>query len=253
MLRRKTVFIFGFCSTALLAGGFSVAPPLKHAAQPGITLVQATISTAPAIEATATIPEKDQPTTAEQQSPSKPPVTSNPATSDPDDEKAVAARLVFDRALVDAAVLNTEYENFKRGRSKKPISLSAFRSLELQLNTIADADPANTQARDMANLMKMRQYEILQPSVEIAASANRLLYAHAMAERMHDDGMRVVVSGRDNSSVRFTSPHMTRQMAMQLSESAKIPEKAKALQFRRVVFGNGRRSWTYDLKRGRLR
>lgn len=246
-----------------MAGGFSVAPPLKHAASPDITRVQATEpktpasktseSKASAIEATAAIPEKDQPTTAEQQSASKPPVISNSATSDPDDEKAVAARLVFDRALVDAAVLNTEYENFRRGRSKKPVSLSAFRSLELQLNTIADADPANTQARDMANLMKMRQYEILQPSVEIAASANRLLYAHAMAESMHDDGMRVIVSGRGNSSVRFMSPHMTRQMAMQLSESAKIPEKAKALQFRRVVFGNGRRSWTYDLKRGRLR
>ena len=160
---------------------------------------------------------------------------------------------MFDRALVDAAVLNTEYENSRRGRSKKPISLSAFRSLELRLNTIADADPANTQARDMANLMKMRQYEILQPSVEIAASANRLLYAHAMADRMRDDGTRVVVSGAGNSAVRFISPHMTRKMAMQLSESAKIPEKAKALQFRRVSFGNGRRSWTYDLKRGRLR
>ncbi|CAN5392031.1 hypothetical protein BH10PSE11_BH10PSE11_35550 [soil metagenome] len=180
-------------------------------------------------------------------------MTSNPVPSNPDDEKAVAARLVFDRALVDAAVLNTEYENSRRGRGKKPISLSAFRSLELRLNTIADADPANTQARDMANLMKMRQYEILQPSVEIAASANRLLYAHAMADRMRDDGTRVVVSGAGNSAVRFISPHMTRQMAMQLSESAKIPENAKALQFRRVVFGNGRRNWTYDLARGRLR
>ena len=220
--------------------------------------VQATDSKIPAQEATAAIPEKlGQPATVplspSEQSATSSPVTSSPVPSNPEDEKAIEARLVFDRALVDAAVLNTEYENSRRGRSKKPISLSAFRSLELRLNTIADADPANTQARDMANLMKMRQYEILQPSVEIAASANRLLYAHAMADRMRDDGTRVVVSGAGNSAVRFISPHMTRKMAMQLSESAKIPEKAKALQFRRVSFGNGRRSWTYDLKRGRLR
>lgn len=225
-------------------------------ATPGFVKVQGPDSKIPAQEATAAIPEKlgqlTVPPSSSEQSATSAPVTSNPVTN-PDDEKAVAARLVFDRALVDAAVLNTEYENSRRGRSKKPISLSAFRSLELRLNTIAAADPTNTQARDMANLMKMRQYEILQPSVEIAASANRLLYAHAMADRMRDDGTRVVVSGAGNSAVRFISPHMTRQMAVQLSESAKIPENAKALQFRRVVFGNGRRNWTYDLTRGRLR
>lgn len=248
MLQRKTILGLGLCSTALLAGGFTAAPTLRHFAAPTILHVQAAESKIRAQEATATIPS---------QADMSEPVTSSPsapaANQNPDDEKAAAARLAFDRALVDAAVLNTEYENFKRGRSKKPVSLSAFRSLELRLSTIADADPANTQARDMANMMKMRQYEILQPSVEIAASANRLLYAHAMAERMHDDGMKVVVSGRGNRSVRFTSPHMTRKMAMQLAESAKIPEKAKALQFRRVIFGNGRRSWTYDVARGRLR
>lgn len=252
MLRRKTILGFGLCSAALLAGGFTAAPTLRHFGAPTFLHVQAE-SKIPAQEATAAIPDPPLPLA---RAPSESSTTSNPATpspANPDDEKAVAARLVFNRALVDAAVLNTEYENFKRGRSKKPVSLSAFRSLELRLNTIADADPANTQARDMANLMKLRQYEILQPSVEIAASANRLLYAHAMAERMRHDGMRVVVSGRGNKSVRFTSPHMTRKMAMQLAKSAQIPEKAKALQFRRVVFGNGRRSWTYDVARGRLR
>ncbi len=180
------------------------------------------------------------------------PVQAEPKLT-PEEEKAAGTRLVFDRALVDAAVLNSEYESYRRGRSKKPVSLSAFRSLELRLAMIADADPANTQARDMANMMKMRQYEILQPSVEIAASANRMLYAHAMAERMRDDGTQVMVYGAGNNAVRFVSPHMTRQMAMQLSESAKIPEKARALQFQRVVFGNGRRSWTYDVTRNRLR
>ena len=171
----------------------------------------------------------------------------------PEEEKAAATRLAFDRALVDAAVLNSEYESYRRGKSRKPVSLSAFRSLELRLAMIADADPANTQARDMASMMKMRQYEILQPSVEIAASANRLLYAHAMADRMRDNGTQVMVYGAGNNAVRFVSPHMTRQMAMELSASAKIPEKARALQFQRVVFGNGRRSWTYDVTRNRLR
>lgn len=246
-MRRKAILGLGLCTTALLAGGFSVVPALKHLTEPAFTQVQASESKIPAQEATAAIPDRAEPLAATA-------ATSQPsAVSAPEDEKAAAARLVFDRALVDAAVLNTDYENFKRGRSKKPVSLSAFRSLELRLNTIADADSSNTQAREMANLMRMRQYEILQPSVEIAASANRLLYAHAMAERMRDDGMKVRVSGAGNSSVRFVSPHMTKKMARQLSDSAKIAEKAKALQFRRVVFGNGRRSWTYDVRRGRLR
>lgn len=160
---------------------------------------------------------------------------------------------MFNRVLVDAAVLKNNYENFKRRKSKTPVSLSSFRNLELQLNAIAAADPANTQARDWANAMRMAQFEILQPSVQIAASANRQLYAHEMAERMRNDGMSVRLSGRENSVIRFQSPNMTRQMAAQLAESAKIPEQAKALQFQRVVFGNGRRSWTYDLRRGRLR
>jgi len=105
----------------------------------------------------------------------------------------------------------------------------------------------------MANAMRMIQYAILQPSVQIAAVANRELYAHEMGQRMRDDGMKVVASGRGNSTVRFVSPQMTRQMAMQLVETAKIPEQARALQFRRVVFSSGRRSWTYDVARGRLR
>lgn len=233
MLRRKTIFFSGLSLAALFAGGFTVAPILKGQAP----VIQAQASESTAVpETTGTIPATQ----------AEPKLT-------PEEEKAAATRLAFDRALVDAAVLNNEYESYRRGRSKKPISLSAFRSLELRLGMIADADPANTQARDMANMMKMRQYEILQPSVEIAASANRLLYAHAMAERMRDDGTQVMVYGAGNNAVRFVSPHMTRQMAMQLSESAKIPEKAKALQFQRVVFGNGRRSWTYDVTRNRLR
>ena len=234
MLRRKTVFLSGLGFAALLAGGFTAGPVLTPQTESPVIRVQAgEPETAP--ETTAAIPAQTEPKlTAEE-------------------EKAAATRLAFDRALVDAAVLNNEYESYRRGRSRKPVSLSAFRSLELRLSMIADADSANTQARDMANMMKMRQYEILQPSVEIAASANRLLYAHAMAERMRDDGTQVVVYGAGNNAVRFVSPHMTRQMAMQLSESARIPEKAKALQFQRVVFGNGRRSWTYDVSRNRLR
>lgn len=234
MLRRKTIFFSGLGFAALLAGGFAGNPILMTQAGSSVIHVQA-VEPEGASETTAATPAQTEPKLT------------------PEEEKAVATRLAFDRALVDAAVLNNEYESYRRGRSKKPVSLSAFRSLELRLSMIADADPANTQARDMANMMKMRQYEILQPSVEIAASANRLLYAHEMAERMRDDGTQVLVYGAGNNAVRFVSPRMTRQMAMQLSASAKIPEKARALQFQRVVFGNGRRSWTYDVSRNRLR
>ena len=125
--------------------------------------------------------------------------------------------------------------------------------MELRLQMTAAADPANAPALDMANAMRMIQYAILQPSLQIAAVANRELYAHEMGQRMRDDGMQVSASGRGNSTVRFVSPQMTRQMAMQLVETAKIPEQAKALQFRRVVFSSGRRSWSYDVARGRLR
>lgn len=117
----------------------------------------------------------------------------------------------------------------------------------------AAADPANTQAQELAGAMRMAQFEILRPSLQIAAIANRQLYAHSMAERMRDDGMKVEVSGAKNSSVRFVSPQMTKQMAVQLADTAKIPEQAKALQFSRVVFSNGRRSWTYNVRRERFR
>jgi len=133
------------------------------------------------------------------------------------------------------------------------VSLSAFRSMELRLQMAAAADPANTAALDMANVMRMAQYEILQPSVQIAAVANRELYAHQMGQQMRDDGMKVEASGRGNSTVRFVSPQMNLQMAMQLVQTAKIPEQARALQFRRVVFSNGRRSWTFNVANGRLR
>lgn len=235
MLRRKKIFLSGLGFAALVAGGFAASPILTAEAETPVVGVQASEPVAAVPETTAAIPAQAE------------------VKLTPEEEKAAATRLAFDRALVDASVLNNEYENYKRGKNKKPVSLSAFRSLELRLSMIADADPANTQARDMANMMKMRQYEILQPSVEIAASANRMLYAHAMAERMRDDGTQVMVYGAGNNAVRFVSPHMTRQMAMQLSESAKIPEKAQALQFQRVVFGNGRRSWIYDVTRNRLR
>lgn len=169
------------------------------------------------------------------------------------EEKAAEARLAFDRLLVDAAILKNNYESFKRRRSRMPVSLSAFRSLELRLRAVADADPSNSQAKEWADAMRMAQLEILGPSVRIAASANRELYAQEMAARMRDQGMKVSVAGAENNSVIFLSPQMTRQMAMKLAESAKIPEQTRALQFRRVVFASGRRSWTYDVARGRLR
>lgn len=209
---------------------------------------------------TGTIPATSEPVTGTpaQSPPAQPAVTISteppaavPLT--PAEQKAADNKAALDALLAEATALKTSYENVKRGRSKAPVSLSAFRSMELRLQMAAAADPANTAALDMANVMRMAQYEILQPSVQIAAVANRELYAHQMGQQMRDDGMRVEASGRGNSTVRFVSPQMTRQMAMQLVETAKIPEQARALQFRRVVFSSGRRSWTYDVARGRLR
>lgn len=237
VLRRKTLFAMsGLAAAVIFAGGFAAqsASEMLGAASP--EKAQGTDVEPRAPQTTASIPD---------------PQTQTSAFSD--EEKAAEARLAFDRLLVDAAVLKNNYENFKRKRSKTPVSLSAFRSLELRLRSVADADPSNTQAREWAGLMQMAQFEILGPSVRIAASANRELYAQEMAARMSDQGMKVSVAGAENSSVIFRSPHMTRQMAMKLAESAKIPEQTRALQFRRVVFAGSRRSWTYDVARGRLR
>jgi len=222
----------GLASAAVLVGGLAA-----RSASDAPSLPQADIkSSDAATQTTASIPDAQA------------------QTSDVSaEEKAVEARLAFDRLLVDAAILKNNYESAKRKRSKAPISLSAFRSLELRLRAVAEADPSNAQAKEWADAMRMAQLELLGPSVRIAASANRELYAQDMATRMRDQGMKVSVAGAENSSVVFLSPHMTRQAAMKLAESAKIPEQAKALQFRRVVFANGRRSWTYDVERGRLR
>ncbi len=185
--------------------------------------------------------------------PIQPAETQAPPPLSPAEQKAADAKAAMDTLLAEAGALKASYEDYKRGRSKTPVSLSAFRSLELRLMMAAAADPTNTQARDMAGAMRMAQYEMLRPSVQIAAIANRQLYAHEMSVRMRDDGMKVEVSGRDNSTVRFVAPHMNKQVAMQLADSAKIPEQAKSLQFNRVVFSNGRRSWTYNVRRDRFR
>lgn len=206
-----------------------------------------------ATQATGAIPSKSEPVNAAPVQPAE--VTLVPASPplSPAEQKAADNKAALDALLAEATTLKTSYENSRRSRNKTPVSLSTYRSMELRLQMAAAADPANAPALDMANAMRMIQYAILQPSVQIAAVANRELYAHEMGQRMRDDGMKVEASGRGNSTVRFMSPQMTRQMAMQLVETAKIPEQAKALQFRRVVFSSGRRSWTYDVARGRLR
>ncbi len=219
-------------------------PPSTAAAKPA--------DTAKPVEA-AKPQASDEPSDQNSSDVSKTAETSAPPPLSPAEQKAAEAKAALDRLLAEAGALKASYEDYKRGRSKTPVSLSAFRSMELRLMMAAAADPTNTQARDMAGAMRMAQFEILRPSMQIAAVANRQLYAHEMGERMRDDGMKVEVSGRDNSTVRFVSPHMTKQMAMHLADSAKIPEQAKSLQFRRVVFSNGRRVWTYNVRRGRLR
>lgn len=170
-----------------------------------------------------------------------------------EEQKAVDARLHFDRVLVDAAVLLTDFENFKRGKTRTPISMSAFRNLEIQLNAIADADPSNDQARDMAKAMQMAQFEILQPSVAVADVASRQLFADAMSSKLQDQGVKVSVGGSGARVARFVSRQMTRELGAQLGESAKIFDSARRLQFDKVIFTNGRRSWTYSVARGRYR
>lgn len=234
VMRLGTLF-----AAAILAAGFVPAP-------------NGVIGTAPFLKVQATEPS------ASSQGVPAPPEPAPPAVEPdrpltPEEQKAVDARLHFDRVLVDAAVLLTDFENYKRGKTRTPISMSAFRNLEIQLNAIADADPANDQARDMAKAMQMAQFEILQPSVAVAAVASRQLYADTMSGKLQEQGVRVAVSGQGARVVRFMSPHMTREMGAQLADSARIFDQAQKLQFERVVFTDGRRSWTYGVDRGRYR
>ena len=203
-----------------------------------------------------------EPSSNPQTSPALPPALTEPATVPateperpltPEEQKAVDARQHFDRVLVDAAVLLTDFENYKRGKTRTPISMSAFRNLEIELNAIADADPSNDQARDMAKQMQMAQFEILQPSVAVAAVASRQLYADRMSQSLQSQEVRAVVSGRGARVVRFMSRQMTRELGQNLLDSAKIADQARGLQFERVVFTNGRRSWTYNVESGRYR
>ncbi|MGL5167333.1 MAG: hypothetical protein ACRC9K_15735 [Afipia sp.] len=251
MLLRKSIALSLISLTMVTAG--PVFGQTTQATTPSTQNTQTDKPQDAATQATGTIPAQSEPVTAAPSQPAEATPSPAPAPLSPAEQKAADNKAALDALLAEAVALKTNYENFRRGRSKIPVSLSAFRSMELRLQMAAAADPANTQALDMANAMRMMQYGILQPSVQIAAVANRELYAHEMGQRMRDDGMRVEASGRGNSTVRFVSPQMTRQMAMQLVETAKIPEQARALQFRRVVFSSGRRSWTYDVARGRLR
>jgi hypothetical protein len=246
LLRHKTFTLILGLMTMFAAGGIVSGQTSQNAAPKAQ-------SDDVVVQTTATVPTQAVPVTPSP-APGGPTVTPpEPAPLSPAEQKAADNKAALDKLLAEAAGLKASYEDYKRGRSKTQVSLSAFRSLELRLQMAAAANPANGQANDMANMMRMMQYSILQPSVQIAAVANRQLYVHEMSERMRDDGMRVEASGRENNTVRFMSPHMSRQMAMQLIETAKIPDQAKALQFSRVVFSSGRRSWTYDVARGRLR
>lgn len=202
-------------------------------------------------QSTGTIPEATPaPVIQPAESPAATPA---PVPLTPAEQKAADNKAALDALLAEATALRTSHESSRRSRTKTHVSLSAFRSMELRLQMAAAADPANAAAADMANLMRLSQYEILQPAVQIAAIANRELYVQEMGKQMQDNGMTVTASGRGNNTVRFMSPRMTRQMAMQLVETAKIPEQARSLQFSRVVFSSGRRSWTYNVARGTLR
>lgn len=254
VLRRKSIALaLGF--VAVLSGS-AVIGQTAQTTSPGIQPSSESRDAGVPPQATGSIPAKPEPVTAAPAQPGDATSTASPPAPvalTPAEQKAADNKAALDALLAEATALKTSFENSRRSRSKTPVSISAFRSMELRLQMAAAADPANAAALDMANVMRMAQYEILQPSVQIAAVANRELYAHQMGQQMRDGGMRVEASGRGNSTVRFVSPQMTRQMAMQLVETAKIPEQARVLQFRRVIFSSGRRSWTFNVASGRLR
>lgn len=245
-MRRSSFFARGttLVVAAMLVAGFTPNPvPVIGAGD--VQRIQAT-EPAPAPQTTPAIP----PTSTESATTS---ATEPERPLTPEEQKAVDARQRFDRVLVDAAVLLTDFENYKRGKTRTPISMSAFRNLEIELNAIADADPSNDQARDMAKQMQMVQFEILQPSVAVAAVASRQLYADKMSQSLSNQDVHAAVSGRGARVVRFMSRQMTREMGQRLLDSAKIADQARELQFARVVFTNGRRSWTYNVETGRYR
>lgn len=248
-MRRKEIAL-ALISLTAFSGGLVFEQTAQAPSAAQTAAAEADKTTA---QTAGTAPAQSEPATSDMAKPAEAAPAAPPAPLSPEEQKAADNKAALDALLAEATDMRTSYEASRRSRSKTPVSLSSFRSMELRLQMAAAANPANTAASDMANAMRMIQYEILQPSVQIAAIANRELYAHQMGQKMRDDGMRVVASGRGNSMVRFVSPQMTKRMAMQLVETAKIPEQARALQFRRVVFSNGRRSWSYDVARGRLR
>ncbi|MES2750432.1 MAG: hypothetical protein V4661_03575, partial [Pseudomonadota bacterium] len=133
MRQKPFLALSGLAVAALSTGGFAPGPALET--KPPIVKVQAAEPQTAAPQAPVPVPAVPQP--------EAPPLS-------PAEHQSIEDRLVFNRVLVDAAVLKNNYENFKRRKSKTPVSLSSFRNLELQLNAIAAADPANTQARDWA-------------------------------------------------------------------------------------------------------
>jgi hypothetical protein len=241
MQRNGTFVRWGVLSAAAIVGAGFAPLPLPYHPLPQLQKTQ-----------TAEPPPNSQPAApalSEQATPA--PEPDRPLT--PEEQKAAEARLQFDRVLVDAAVLLNEFEQYKRGRSKAAISMSAFRNLEIQLNAIADADPSNDQARDWAKKMQMAQFEILQPSVAAADVASRQLYADRMTENLKGQGINVAVLGSGARIVAFVSRQMTKQAGAKLLESGKILDQARRLQFEKIVFADGRRGWTYDINTGRYR
>ncbi len=235
-------------AASLVIAGFT--PPVGRMTDTAIPLLM--IQTTPSTETASDSDAGGKPLIAAPETTMAPTVEpERPLTIE--EQKAADERLKFDRVLIDAAVLLTDFENSKRGKSKTPPSMSAFRNLEIQLNAIADADPNNTQARDMAKSMQMVQFEILGPSLAAADVARRQLYVEAMAIKLKDQGIQVDMAGSRASVIRFRSKSMTREMWMKLSDSAKIIDQAQRLQFEEVVFSSGRRSWAYDLRRNRYR
>ena len=172
--------------------------------------------------------------------------------ADQGDPNVTPQRQAFDRVLVDAAVLRNQYEESKRSGGKLKVSLSAFRSLEIRLKEFVDADPSNTQARDMMNAMQQAQGEILGPSIAVAAAASRQLYSDELGQRLAARGYAVSTRGRAMTTLLIVgSDKMTSAVALDLDRNEKIFDRAKMLQFENVLF-RGKRGGKFDVGQDRF-
>ena len=187
--------------------------------------------------------------------PANEPIAAAPASAPAEEQSAesgkpnASADADRDKTIADAAALRARYRDYRTGKSKQAVPLYEFRTMEQRLNRLTDADP-NIIAENVG-AMRMIQGEILGPAVQRSMIVKRKLFAYQAGS---NPGMNVSVEGPGNTTVRFVSPGLTRQVVMKLDEDSKIFAQLRMLDFRSAVFSDGRRNrYTYNVAQGRLR